>query len=47
MESETRILKKGEGVTVPPDIEHKAIVLNKPVKAVDAWYPVRDDYVIE
>jgi quercetin dioxygenase-like cupin family protein len=47
MEGETRILRKGEGVSIPPNIEHKAVVLSQPVKAVDAWYPVREDYVIE
>ena len=47
MEGETRILKKSEGVTIPPNIEHKAVVLSQPVKVVDAWYPVREDYVID
>ena len=44
---ETRILKSGEGATVPPNVEHKAVILSELVKAVDAWYPVREDYVIE
>ena len=44
---ETRILKRGDGATVPPNAEHKAVILSNPVKAVDAWYPVREDYVIE
>jgi quercetin dioxygenase-like cupin family protein len=44
---ETHILKCGEGATVPPNVEHKAVILSQLVKAVDAWYPIREDYVIE
>ena len=44
---ETRILKRGDGATVPPNVEHKALILSQRVKAVDAWYPIREDYVIE
>ena len=44
VEGETRILKKGEGVVIFSNQEHNARVLDKPTKAVDAWYPIREDY---
>ena len=42
---ETRILKRGDGATVPPHVEHKAVILSPSTKAVDAWHPIREDYV--
>ena len=45
VEDETRILKKGEGVVIYSNQEHSAKILNKPTKAVDAWYPIREDYL--
>ena len=44
---ETRILKPGEGATIPSNVKHRAVILSQPVKAVDAWCPIREDYVIE
>ncbi|NOZ69146.1 MAG: cupin domain-containing protein [Deferribacteres bacterium] len=44
LEGVTRILRAGEGVVIPPDQEHGARVQDKPAKAVDAWYPIREDY---
>jgi len=41
----TRILKPGEGAVVPPNTEHSARSLTG-VKVVDAWNPIREDYVI-
>lgn len=45
VEGETRLLKKGDGVVIRSNQEHSAKILNKPTKAVDAWYPVREDYL--
>lgn len=45
VKDETRILKKGEGVVIYSNQEHSAKILNKPTKAVDAWYPIREDYL--
>ncbi|HEX8949717.1 MAG TPA: cupin domain-containing protein [Dissulfurispiraceae bacterium] len=45
VDGETRLLKKGEGVVILSDQEHSARVLDKPAKAVDAWYPIREDYL--
>ena len=45
VEGETRLLKKDDGVVIRSNQEHSARVLDKPAKAVDAWYPVREDYL--
>lgn len=41
----TRVLKAGEGVTVPPNTEHSASALTQ-VEVVDAWHPIREDYIV-
>lgn len=47
VEGETKILRKDDGVVILSNQEHSARVLNKPTKAVDAWYPIREDYIIK
>lgn len=42
---ETKILKAGEGVVILANQEHSAKILSKPTKAVDAWFPIREDYL--
>ena len=42
---ETKTLKAGEGVVIPPDVEHKAISSSQMTKAFDTWYPLREDYL--
>lgn len=44
VEGEKRTLKAGDGVVILSNQEHSAMVLNKQTKAVDAWYPIREDY---
>lgn len=41
---ESRVLKPGEMWRIPGGVEHKAIAQDKPVKAIDIFHPVRDDY---
>jgi quercetin dioxygenase-like cupin family protein len=41
---ETRVLRAGDGVCCPPDVEHSAVVLDEPTVALDAWYPPREEY---
>jgi quercetin dioxygenase-like cupin family protein len=41
---ETRVLRAGDGVCIPPNVPHKAVVLDEPTEAYDAWNPPRDDY---
>ncbi len=45
VEGETRILRKGEGAVISCNHEHSVKVLKSPAKAVDAWYPRREDYM--
>ena len=42
--NETKVLGKGEGATIPPNVEHGGRVLHLPTKAIDAWHPPREDY---
>ncbi len=44
VEGTTRILRQGDGVVIYSNEEHSAKVLKAPAKAVDAWYPIREDY---
>jgi quercetin dioxygenase-like cupin family protein len=41
---ETRTLRAGDGVCIPPNVSHKAIVLDEATEALDAWNPPREDY---
>ena len=41
---ETRLLRAGDGVCIPPDAPHKAVVLGEATEAYDAWNPPREDY---
>lgn len=41
---ETRRLRGGDGVCIPPNVPHRAVVLDEPAEAYDAWNPPRDDY---
>lgn len=45
VEGEARVLRAGEGVVIYADQEHSGRVLDKAAKAVDAWYPIREDYL--
>ena len=45
LEDKKKILKAGEGVIVPPNKEHSVSALTR-VRVVDAWYPIREDYVV-
>ncbi|MDD5016128.1 MAG: cupin domain-containing protein [Atribacterota bacterium] len=42
---ETKTLKVGEGVVIPPNLEHKAISSKQITKAFDTWYPLREGYL--
>ncbi|MBU1049267.1 cupin domain-containing protein [Candidatus Bipolaricaulota bacterium] len=41
---ETRILRAGDGVCIPPNIRHRALVMDELTEAYDAWSPPREDY---
>ncbi len=40
----TRVLRAGDGVCVPSGTLHKAVILDEPTVALDAWHPVREEY---
>ncbi len=44
LDGETRVLQAGDGVLIPPDVPHSAVIGHGPCKALDAWHPVREDY---
>ena len=44
---ETKLMREGDIAVVPPNVEHAAEVGDKPAFAVDAWHPIREDYVLD
>ncbi len=44
LEGATRTLRPGDGVCIPPNALHSAIILGEPTEAIDAWNPPREDY---
>jgi len=44
---ETRMVSEGDIAVIPPDVEHSAEVGEEPVFALDGWYPIREDYVLD
>jgi len=42
-----KILRAGHGVVVPAHKLHSAQVLSQPAQVLDAWYPIRKDYVLD
>jgi quercetin dioxygenase-like cupin family protein len=41
---ETRIVKAGDLFVIPGGVEHSVRVLDQPVKALDIFSPVREEY---
>jgi quercetin dioxygenase-like cupin family protein len=41
----TVTLKPGEVITIPSNVRHSVITGPRPCKAVDAWSPVRKEYL--
>lgn len=44
---ETRTLRAGDGVRIPPNVMHRAAVLDEETEVYDAWAPPREDYKSE
>lgn len=44
LDGETRILRSGDGVSIPSNVLHSAITLGEATEAIDAWSPLREDY---
>lgn len=41
---ERQVLKPGQMWRIPGGVAHSAVAGNQPVKALDVFYPIRDDY---
>jgi quercetin dioxygenase-like cupin family protein len=41
---EQKTLRPGDFWRIPGNVRHKVIVLDKPTKALDIFYPVREEY---
>ena len=41
---EQKTLGPGDLYRIPGQVRHKVIALDQPVKALDVFYPVREDY---
>ncbi len=41
---EDRVLGKGDMYRIPGHVKHRVIALEEPVKALDIFFPVREDY---
>jgi len=44
LDGEVQVLRAGDGALIPPDAPHSAVILDTACQALDAWYPVREDY---
>ena len=42
--TETRVIRAGDGVTIPANVPHRAVTGPVPTRALDAWNPIREDY---
>ena len=45
LDGEKQVLHAGDGVLIPPDTLHCAVIVGGPCTALDAWHPIREDYV--
>jgi quercetin dioxygenase-like cupin family protein len=44
LDGETKVLRAGDGVCIPRNVPHEAVVLGEETEAYDAWNPPREDY---
>jgi quercetin dioxygenase-like cupin family protein len=42
--AETRVLGPGDTYLMPSGVRHKVIALDSPVRAIDVFYPPREEY---
>jgi quercetin dioxygenase-like cupin family protein len=41
---EQKTLQPGDVFRIPGNVRHKVVALEKPFRALDVFYPIRDDY---
>lgn len=44
---ESRQMESGDIAVVPAEVEHSVEVGDTPAMALDAWHPVREDYILD
>jgi quercetin dioxygenase-like cupin family protein len=42
--TEQKTLQQGDMYRIPGNIKHKVVVLDQPVKALDIFHPIREEY---
>ena len=42
---EQKTLQPGDMYRIPGNVRHRVIALDEPVKALDIFYPIREDYL--
>lgn len=42
---EEKTLGKGDRYRIPGNVRHRVVALDQPVKALDIFYPIREDYL--
>jgi quercetin dioxygenase-like cupin family protein len=41
---EQKVLQKGDMYRIPGHVKHRVVAYEEPVKALDIFYPIREDY---
>jgi quercetin dioxygenase-like cupin family protein len=41
---EEKTLQPGDTYRIPGNVRHRVVALDEPVRAIDIFYPVREDY---
>lgn len=44
---ETRTMQPGDIAVIPANVEHSVVVGEQQAVALDAWHPIRQDYVLD
>lgn len=44
---ETKLMRAGDIAAIPPNVEHEIVVGREACVAIDAWHPIRDDYILD
>jgi len=42
--TEQKTLQQGDMYRIPGNIKHKVVVLDQPVRALDIFHPIREEY---
>jgi quercetin dioxygenase-like cupin family protein len=45
LDGEKQVLQAGDGALIPPNVPHSGVIVGGRCKALDAWHPIREDYL--